>query len=92
MRWVITGESERSRASPERMTVGHGSLSLGLDSKMRLRNGARLPYLFRLRDADENIYYIGRSDDHGFEPLAWAQSFDTCTDIQFKIGRRWQTL
>ena len=45
------------------------------------------PHIFRLLDADGNIYYYGRSrtcDDYAaFAPLEWAKADSGCTTIEY---------
>lgn len=44
-------------------------------------------YIFRMRDQDQEVYYIGYSDDstrpRGFDPLDMYGEFYGCLDIQY---------
>jgi hypothetical protein len=44
-------------------------------------------YIFRMRDQDQEIYYIGYSDDctrpRGFDPLDMYGEYYGCLDIQY---------
>ena len=45
---------------------------------------AELPFRWRVKDADGQVYYEGRcSDDSSFEPLDFAQADAGATDIEY---------
>jgi len=51
---------------------------------------------FRLLDDDGNVYYHGLSDscddDNAFEPLDYYMAHSGCTEIQYKVDEKWETL
>lgn len=60
-------------------------------------DGSELNHRFRMLDDDGNVYYEGRNDtqddDNAFGPL---EDFGTpnagCTDIQYRVRGKWQSL
>lgn len=51
-------------------------------------------YSFRMLDDDGNVCYEGRSSvDNSFRPLDELGTPDAgCTEIQYRHGRKWETL
>lgn len=55
-----------------------------------------LPFEFRLKDDDDNVYYYGRANEcdseEAFEPLDWAMNDSGCTSIEYKLESGWEQL
>ena len=74
----------------EKDFIAEGKL-IGIKSH-RFNPSNNLSYKFKLLDGDGEIYFEGVSDDLNFDPLDDFGVGYCCTEIQYKIGRRWEAL
>ncbi len=79
--WAIT---------EDRITEGD---AVGTHSRGFAGDADKLPWTFRMLDADRNVYYVGKSSEEGFAPL---HDFGTpnagCTRIEYRHGNSWRVL
>lgn len=82
--WIITSD-----------LIGDGS-AVGVSSKS-WNDDMNLPLMFRLLDDDGEVYYMGYSNDRwterAFRPLDdYGMPNDGCTEIQYLVNDKWETL
>lgn len=89
MAWIITKDKQADPVSEP----GTNGNALGRASDGYAGSGRELPYVFRMLDADGEVYYVGQSDQMDFDPLdEFGKPNAGCTDIQYKVDGEWQTL
>lgn len=84
MQWVVTKDKLVDDKYITKSEVGRGTFK---------GNPGELPYTWRVKDDDGEIYYYGKSDRKEFEPLEWAQAHAGATSIEYKNeAGQWETL
>jgi hypothetical protein len=77
--WIILKDRISDVAAGERSAVGVRSCNH--------KEGAKLPYRFRLLDDDGEVYYEGRMSELDFDPLDdYGMPNAGCTELQYREG------
>lgn len=100
MKWIITKDLIPMEGVRSRIGWGNYASDKTTETAVSLAQSPMtalaLPYEFRLKDDDGEIYYEGRSDDNSsqdaFAPLDWAEADAGCTSIEYRNRNKWEML